>query len=329
MPVFGFNENVSLAEGVIDGLINKHHVDVSTLQISPSELEREYTRAEAIDAEQLDLDDVDIVVALSGRAGFTGLYEETKEQPVLCPNNFDPTDTLRRVKYATDIAKRATKNNKSRGLDKPVFVYFNGVKRQNDEFQNILEKEGGFHGYPAKFFIVDSIPLDNTLGQVIGLSKYLHDNWTLSRAPNLVLCSSTYHMPRVTLGFGANSPLHTPQFWENNLSLLKRLPEAMQTYVLKPSDVIKHANLIFLGCDRRITSNIAWEKDLPNDMQARANYSEIQNPASIGLGWSSNNQTLQRMLSHPGRGLGMFKALGVNKPEDDSWNDSKVIPYVG
>jgi hypothetical protein len=324
VPEFSFtsiNNTPSLAELVITSL------ETSELQVTARELEQEYTHAEGIGTEQLDLDDIDIVVALSGRAGFTGLYEETKIQPRLCPNNFDPTDTLRRVAYATDIAKRATNNNKLKSLHKPILVYFNGVKRQNDELQKILEQDGGFHGYPAQYFIIDSIPLDNTLGQVIGLSKYLHEHWPLLRAPTLVLCSSSYHVPRVARGFGDSSPLHTPQFWANNLGLLKRLPEVIQTYVLNPGNALKHANLIFLGCDRKITANIAWEKDLFNDMQARVNYSEIQDPPSIGLEKPGNDRTLQKILMHPRRALGMFKALDT-RPADDSEQKLDIVPYA-
>ena len=150
---------------------------MDALPIEPSALETEYALAEAIGATHVALDNTDIVVILSGRSGFSGAYLEAADKYVLCENEYDSTDTLRRMSYGINIAKQCTQKNLENGISKPVYIYFNGMKRQNDELREVLRKEGALNGYPAKFFIIDAIPFDNTLGQVLGLSRFLDDYW--------------------------------------------------------------------------------------------------------------------------------------------------------
>lgn len=281
--------SMSLSERVIQGLIEKSEIAEADLPVNATELQTEYTLAEAIGADHISLDDIDMVVVLSGRSSFTGTYLESANKYTLCPEQFDSTDTLRRILYGINIAKQCIKNNQSRGVTKPVYVYYNGVKRQNDELKNILKSEGAFYGYPAHLFVIDAIPLDNTMGQVIGLSKYLHTYWPLFchrygllRAPKIVFCTSSYHVPRVSLAFGSESPLLTPEYWSSNPDLLTQLSPEMRAYVLDPGNTLKKAEIIVLGCDRQITANPFWEKDLLSDMQARINYATIRRTSCFG-----------------------------------------------
>lgn len=276
------NDRASLSERVISDLLNKNEIVEDDLSTDARRLQTHYGMAESIGSEHLQLDDTDVVVVLSGRSGFKGTYLEAANKHVLCPDTFDSTDTLRRMIYGINIAKKCTVNNQLNGIKKPVYVYFNGVKRQNDELKNILQTEGSFHGYPANLFIIDSIPLDNTMGQVVGLSKYLHDHWPLfcnrwglSRQPNIVFCTSSYHVRRVELGVGGNSPLLTPAFWHSQPDLLDALPAEFKDYVISPGDILKNSDIVVLGCDRQITANPFWEKDLYCDMQASVNYSSL------------------------------------------------------
>lgn len=244
-------------------------------------LKRQYSFAESVGSEQLQFDDADIVVVLSGRSGFNGDYTEEADKHVLCEDSFDKQDTVRRMQYGIAMAKRCNENNEKHGLTKQVYVYFNGVKKQNDELKAILEKDGFYDGYPKDLFIIDSIPLDNTLGQVIALNKYLDEHWPrlsqkwrVTRGPNLVLCTSTYHLIRAIRAFGANSPLLTREYWTSNPLQWSKLSQEMQDYVLKSSvNTLKQANLLPVGCDREIHRNSFWEKDLIGDTQAVVNYS--------------------------------------------------------
>ena len=298
------NDRPSLAELVIDNLLKKNEIAEVDLSIDATTLQKKYGMAEAIGAEHIPLDDTDIVVVLSGRSGFKGTYLEAANKHTLCPDTFDSSDTLRRMVYGINIAKKCAKNNQLNDIKKPVYIYFNGVKRQNDELKNILQTEGSFRGYPANLFIIDPIPLDNTMGQVIGLSKYLHEHWQLSRQPNIVFCTSSYHVRRVELGVGSNSPLLTPDFWHSRPDLLHSLPTEIKDYVLSPGNTLKNADIVVLGCDRQISANPFWEKDLYCDMQASVNYSSIhrannfnvQPLPSIACDTADNVSTLRKVI---------------------------------
>lgn len=281
-PKSELNDRESLPKRVLNDLVRKDEIAVTDLSTNALNLHREYTAAESIGAEHVSLDDTDIIVVLSGRSGFKGTYLEKADKYTLCPNEFDASDTARRMSYGINIAKKCTKDNLLMGIKKSIYIYFNGVKGQNDELRKILDQQRSYDGYPANLFVIDPIPLDNTLGQVIGLSKYLHSYWPLfchkfglSRAPNIIFCTSSYHVPRVVLGVGTNSPLLTPEFWHSRPELLKQLTPEMRDYVLDPGDTLKNSTIMVLGCDRQITANPFWKKDLFGDMQARVNYSSL------------------------------------------------------
>lgn len=294
----------TFSEQVIEGSLRKYNLPTSTLPIDPVVLDIEYALAQAIDATHVSLSDTDIVLVLSGRSGFSGTYLEAADKYVLCEKEYDATDTMRRMEYGISIAKQCTQKNRERGITKPTYVYFNGVTRQNDELKALLQEQGGMNGYPAKFFIIDSIPFDNTLGNVLGLSRFLDTYWpyfcntyNLNRAPNLVICTSSYHVPRVTLAHGANSPLLTADFWRNQPELLKKLSPSLCKYVLNPGETLKKSTLMVLGCDRQITANAFWEKDLRNDMEARVCYSTLQKVPSIASNRADNDITVKSALA--------------------------------
>jgi hypothetical protein len=304
--------SVSLSSRVIQDLLSKNEIDQADLSVDAQKLEREYSLAEAIGAKHVPLDDIDMVVVPSGRSGFKGAYLEAADKYALCPDKFDASDTMRRMAYGIDIARQCTKNNALKNISKPVYVYFNGVKKQNEELRDLLRSKGSLNGYPAHLFIIDPIALDNTLGQVIGLSYYLHKHWPsfsrqwhLSRPPNIVFCTSSYHVPRVALAVGSNSPLLTPAFWYSHPELLEKLPDQMRDYVLNPNDTLKKAQVMVLGCDRQISAHPFWEKDLYGDMQARLNYSTIrrlnnysvQSSPSIASDAPSNIVTVFKVFS--------------------------------
>lgn len=326
---------------MINDLLKINEIIADDLSIGARRLQSKYSLAEYIGAEHLELDSTDIIVVLSGRSGFMGTYLEAANKHVLCPDKFDSTDTLRRMIYGIEIAKKCTINNQINGIKKPVYIYFNGVKRQNNELKNILQKEGSLHGYPANLFIIDSIPLDNTMGQVIGLSKYLHDHWlsfcnhwgVSHHPPNIVFCTSSYHVPRVELGVGANSPLLTPAFWRSRPDLLNALPIEFKNYVLSPGSILKQSNIIVLGCDRQITANPFWEKDLYCDMQASVNYSSlhrkntfnVQSVPSIASDIATNIVTLFKMhlksnISRYAR-LRFLDTQIMKKPDQENANE--------
>ncbi|CAM3052175.1 Uncharacterised protein [Legionella steigerwaltii] len=293
-----------LSTKAILGALGKPAASTKEFPIDPNELTTEYALAEAIDAQHVSLEDTDMVVILSGRSGFSGSYlEVAADKFVLCENEYDETDTVRRMEYGINIAKQCTQNNRNKGITKPVYVYFNGVQRQNEELRNILRTKGEFNGYPAELFIIDAIPFDNTLGQVLGLSRFLDTYWShfcktynLTRSPNLVICTSSYHVPRVTLAHGANSPLLTAAFWLKQPELVKKLSHQMQKYVLNPGEILKKSTLIVLGCDRQITANPCWEKDLKGDMEARVRYSYLQKVPSIAQNRADNDVTVKNAL---------------------------------
>ncbi|WP_392538424.1 hypothetical protein [Legionella sp. 227] len=295
---------MTLSTKAILGALGKPTASTKEFPIDPNELTTEYALAEAIDAHHVSLQDTDMVVILSGRSGFFGNYlEVAADKFVLCENEYDKTDTVRRMEYGINIAKQCTQNNLKNGITKPVYIYFNGVQRQNEELRTILKAKGAFNGYPAALFIIDAIPFDNTLGQVLGLSRFLDTHWShfckthnLSRSPNLVICTSSYHVPRVTLAHGANSPLLTATFWHNQPELVKKLSHNMQNYILNPGEILKKSSIVVLGCDRQITANPCWEKDLKGDMEARVRYSFLQKVPSIAQKRADNDVTVKSAL---------------------------------
>lgn len=294
---------MALSTKAILSALGKSTASANEFPIAPNELTTEYALAEAIGAQHVSLEDTDMVVILSGRSGFAGTYLEAADKFVLCEKEYDETDTIRRMDYGVNIAKQCTQNNRNHGINKPVFVYFNGVQRQNDELRKILKAKGEYNGYPAALIIIDGIPFDNTLGQVLGLSRFLDVHWAnfcktynLSRSPNLVLCSSSYHVPRVTLAHGANSPLLTATFWQNQPELVKKLSADMRHYILNPGVTLKKSKLTVLGCDRQITANPCWEKDLKGDMEARVRYAYLQKVPSIAQKRADNDVTVRNAL---------------------------------
>lgn len=290
------NQTKSLSERVIDELLQNNEILPEDVAINALELQRRYALAEQIGTPQetaafhVPLDDIDYVVCLSGRSGFYGQYEEAKDKVQRCQENYDTTDTVRRFLYAIMVARQATLNNFKKGIFKVVPVYFNGVSLQNNELKEITRSQRSFnqfistHGgskdyfYPVDRIIIDSIPLDNTMGQAIGLSYYLHRNWPkneMNRYPNIVFVSSTYHVVRIENGMGSQSPIHTPEFFKARPEVLSRLEPDIQAFVLAPGDTLKNARIMVLGCDRLYTAVSAWEKDLYCDMQASANYASL------------------------------------------------------
>ncbi len=295
----------TFSELVIENALKKYNLPTTTLPVEPKELDAEYTLAQVIDVEHVPLIDIDMVVVLSGRSGFSGTYlESAADKYILCEQEYDRFDTMRRMEYGIRIAKQATQRNLENGSTKPVYIYFNGVKRQNDELRGLLRSKGGLNGYPAEYFIIDSIPFDNTLGQVLGLSLYLDTHWpdfckhyNVSRSPNLVICTSSYHVPRVSLAHGSNSPLLTADFWSKQPELLERLSPNFCNYVLNPGKMLKKSSLIVLGCDRYITSNDFGEEDLRKDMEAMVCYSRLQPVPSIASAWADNDITVKRAFA--------------------------------
>ncbi|MDP3560311.1 MAG: hypothetical protein Q8R79_08205 [Legionellaceae bacterium] len=290
------NHTKNLSERVIDELLQKNDILPEDVAIDALALQRRYALAEQISTQKeagvfhVPLEDIDYVVCLSGRSGFYGQYEEAKDKVQRCQDHYDATDTVRRFLYAVMVAKQATLNNFKKGLFKIVPIYFNGVSLQNDELKEITHSQHSFnkfistHGgskdyfYPVDHIIVDSIPLDNTMGQAIGLSYYLHHHWPkqgINRYPNIVFVSSTYHVVRIENGIGSQSPIHTPAFFADRPEVLSRLTPDMQAYALAPGDTLKNARIMVLGCDRQYTAVDAWEKDLYCDMQASANYASL------------------------------------------------------
>lgn len=302
------NSHTGFSTRAILDLLKKNEIAEQDLTFTPLQLEKKYTMAEAIGAEDLPLEHTDIVVALSGRGDFNGTYSETANKFTRTPNTFDPNDTINRLKYAIDIAKQCTKYNKLNGIKKPVYVYFNGVDQQNEQLSTLLHNNGSFHNYPAHLFIIDSCPLGSTIGQVIALGKFLEDNWpkysqhwNLSRAPNMVIVSSSYHVPRIELSFGNNSPLFTADFWLKRPELAGKLEQKMHEYVLAQGTILKSAALMVIGSDRQITANPSWEKDLLGDMPAVVNYSSVHRlcpdpkPPSIAAATATNIVTLSQI----------------------------------
>ncbi len=294
----------SLPEKAITQIQSIHPSDFSA---DVSTLQREYQLAETINANHYALDDIDMIIVLSGRSGLAGRYLEDKNKYTLSPDAYDPSDTQRRIAYGIQLLKKCRKSNLDRNIKKPVYLYFNGVEKQNTELSDILKKEGAYQGLEAEFFIIHGISLDNTFGQVIGLNYFLHNHWprfstewNLKRPPNLVFCTSTYHVPRVTLGIGENSPLLTAEFWKNHPEYLKQLSPRMQSFVLNPGDTLKRSRIMVLGCDRTIPATPFWEKDLSGDMDARINYSslhrlnnfKVQQPPALANTPGSNIITL-------------------------------------
>lgn len=294
----------TLSTQAILSVLEKPTAHQSEYPIESRALETEYALAEAIDARHLNLQETDLVIVSSGRSGFSGIYQEAADKFVLCANEFDPNDTLRRMIYGVNIAKKCAQHNKEQGVNKPVYVYFNGVQRQNAELKKLLRTRGEFNGYPAELFIIDEIPFDNTLGQVLGLSYFLDRFWPdfsnkhhLSRAPNLVITTSSYHVPRVTLAHGANSPLLTSDFWHQQPMLTKKLSPNMLEYISNPGELLKKSALYVIGCDRKITANPYWNKDLKGDMEARVRYAFLQNVPSIASKRADNDRTVRDALA--------------------------------
>ena len=71
----------------------------------------------------------------------------------------------------------------------------------------------------------------------------------------------------------------------------------MQDYILNPGVTLKKSLLMILGCDRKITANPHWEKDLMGDMEARVRYSYIQEVPSIATSRADNDVTVQRAIT--------------------------------
>jgi hypothetical protein len=275
-----------IARNVVRALVESGGVDEHKVAINADALDEAYTAAEDNYIAQSAPGDVDFAVFLSGRSELSGSYAEDANKVALCPSKFDPEDTLNRARHIVNYAIRCMKNKVANGIYRPTMVYFNGVKRQNDELRRILDKDGSFLGLPAQFFIIDSIPLDNTMGQVIGFSKYLFGIWdtyskfyNIKRPPNTALGTSTYHAYRVALAFGNTSPLHTFAFWKSRPDLLQQLPDEMKYYVLYfiESSPLVRAKIMVAGCDKNINERPFGSKDLFCDMQASVNYSSEHN----------------------------------------------------
>lgn len=299
--------NFSVAAQVIRTIQSRKELQDSQCPIDETTLTTEYTLAQEIDIQDIECEDIDMVVVLSGRSNFSGKYVEENDKVKICPQQFDNRDTIRRVSYGIQIARKCMQKNIEQGINKPVYLYFNGLEKQNNELREILHQNGSFNGYPASLFIIDKIPLDNTLGQVIGLSYFLSKFWNcfasqfaMKRPPHLIFATSSYHVPRVSLAMGQNSPIHTTNFWKINSELYEKLPEHLKEYVLNQSDELKNAEIMVLGCDRKISALPFWEKDLFCDMEARINYANhrivngMELFPSIANNRASNDVTLQK-----------------------------------
>lgn len=236
---------------------------------------------------------VDFIVILSGRSDFKRKYLENPERP---PNARDLNETRRRMMYAIALAKYCTSINKLNGVDKPVKIYFNGIPKVNNQLLRMLRLNDTLRGYPSKWFIVDNIPIVSTIGQVIGLSKFLLDNQDVPESPNIILTTSTYHLYRSAKAFGNSSPLHSPDFYLRNSALTKKLPLEYQRYVSSPGNKLKNARINIFGCDRFIAENPGWNIDLKGDMEATFNYSSLQNPPSISKNFPSNIVTISKAM---------------------------------
>ena len=240
---------------------------------------------------------VDLFICLSGRGTFEGKLTKAdqkkfKQNGRECDlSTIDTHDTLDRMKKTISLAKLYYKQT-----GRYVPIYFNGVKEQNDQFRSILEIRDYYQGYPAKLFIINDIPLDNTVGQCIALRYFVEKNPGIfqSNRPHLFFVSSTFHMTRVSYTFGLPSPLLSAEFYHQNPGITDRISQpVMKTHVFQKSCFMQRANMHGYGLGLMITQR-GWKKDIYGDMQAIIKYSLIQNPpsiASIARGFPNNWDT--------------------------------------
>lgn len=309
-----------LAKTVIKNFLTEPSKPANGETISAKEFEYRYGMAEAIGIENVDIDDLDAEsipvgfpmpkasfkasartynisldnqyygVCLSGRAGFYRAYHEKKDK-VQLTSYFNEEDTCDRF-FATLMAvKQASLHHFSCGRNYVVPLIFNGVKRQNNELQEITRTQESFNNfilkngysedyfYPVEAIRIIDIPLDNTLGQVISLSAMIENEWPLicetyniNHEPTLFAYSSSYHVPRIESGICAISPILSPEYWANKQKEFNRLPNELQAHVLKEYKLFQHANISVFGCDPHISEVYAWDADMPNDMEALFNY---------------------------------------------------------
>jgi len=269
----------------------------------------------------------DIVVALSGRATFdykiTGIDSGKLQRE---ENELDVYDTYRRLKLAVNIARFQTELNKQKGLNKPVIVYFNGLKEHNVQLRKLLEGRNKFLGYPTEHFVVDDIPMNNTVGQCISLRLFLETNVDrFGKSPRLLFVSSTYHMLRVFRTVGCSSPLLSPDFYISNPGLMDALERnvkdpdyftLLKEHLFAPDCVLKHAVIMGYGVDRAISERLGWKSDLAGELRAVPLYSCEQEPPSIAKEIPSNVISFTGALLNNSCVL-MFRGLRISDSKDD------------
>lgn len=250
------------------------------------QLNYEFSMAECSTPQFENLGRIDLFVCLSGRGTFEARLtraDKEKFQHIGRETKLfeiDTQDTCNRMAYTIKLAARYSKH-----VGKTIPIYFNGVKEQNEQLREILSKQKNINDYPATGIIIDDIPLDNTVGQCIGLNCFMENHKELfnQEHPALCLVSSTYHIPRVLRTFGMSSPLLYSDFYtaKENRWILDKLPEDIKMQVLEKNDFMQRASIQAFGCDRVITSNPGWEQDLSGEMAAISKYSLAQIPPSI------------------------------------------------
>ncbi len=286
-----------LARKVIHGLVESGAISIDNIAISITDLSKAFIEAEKYHAEQQAPGNAHIVAVFSGRTALQKqVYLETTnpDKNIFCPHAFDPEDTIRRVEYGIHYAINCMKNTfLNTGVFQPTFVYFNGGDDQNAELQAILEKQGSFLGLPASLFIIRSIPIINTMGQILDLSEFFEHVWPkyclkynikLDLPVNLACISNTYHTTRIKHAIVNSSPLLTGSFWEKywetNPEIRERVAQrfpGMIEYSLCPGQRLKNANIMVAGCDRKIVDRPFGLKDAYCDMEATVRYASEPN----------------------------------------------------
>lgn len=225
---------------------------------------------------------IDMFICLSGRGTFSGAFTKAdrikfQQQKIDRDlSEIDTSDTCRRMETTIALLRAYHRNT-----GKLARIFFNGVKEQNDQLRHILSTQGNYLGVPASLFIIDDIPLDNTIGQAISLRVFIERNAHMFNAngPRLVFVSSSYHVPRVLRTFGASSPLMNPEFYKSNPTVLNALDDEMKKAVLAENCLMQNAEIYVYGTDRTMLDNPGRAVDIRNDQNAVINYSAKGRPS--------------------------------------------------
>lgn len=246
-----------------------------------------------------DQDPVDMFICLSGRGNFEGGFTAAdsakfKAQGRECEvSNINTLDTCQRMHVTVNLHNLYFKKTGKR-----VPIFFNGLKEQNEQLRKILARQAHYLGVQASHFIIDEIPLDNTVGQSIGLRVFVENNKHMfcEDGPKLVFVSDTYHIRRVVRTFGSDSPLFTSGFYLKERSILSKLSPEMRAQLLTDNPFIKKSTIYAYGKDRVMMSQLGAEADIKGDRNAVTNYSLHQAPPSISSVISDNVMQYRKAL---------------------------------